>query len=315
MTRFILPPVLVVLAAVGLVPRTEARESAPARASEILFERDVEYAMSEHAPATLNLARPRASTPPLPCIVVIHGGGWASGRKEQHDDLVRVLAQEGFVAATISYGLCPLCPWPAQIHDVKAAVRFLRSNAKRFGIDPERMAAMGFSAGAHLAMLLGTVDPEDGLEGTGNPSVSSKVQAVVAFFGPTDMDLLADAAKTELQRKVKREALNRLLGPNFAKDASRMSPVRYVNEGDAPMLIFQGTRDRLVPYQQAIRMLEKLHEAKVQAEITFHVGAGHGWGDPLLAASVNQARHFLDRQFRPGRVEPFRARLRAARRR
>ena len=314
MTRFVLPLALLVLAAATLGLPSEARESAPAKPADVLFERDIEYAKSEHAPATLNLARPGDAASPRPCVVVIHGGGWASGRKEQHDDLIRVLAQEGFVAATISYGLCPTCPWPAQIHDVKTAVRYLRTHAKRFGIDTQRMAALGFSAGAHLAMLLGTVDPDDGLEGPSDGSVSSKVQAVVAFFGPTDMEKLADSGKTAFQRKVKREALNRLLGPHFAKDAGSMSPVRYVDAGDAPILIFQGTRDPLVPYDQAITMMETLHEAKVDAEITFLVGARHGWGDPLLAATVNQARHFLDRKLRPERVESFRARLREARR-
>ena len=247
MTRFALLIAPLALATSLAVVPGEAREPAPA-APTLRFERDITFGKNEQAVLTLNLARPADDGVARPCVVVIHGGGWSAGRKEQHDDLIKVLAQDGFVAATISYGLCPQCPWPAQIHDVKAAVRFLRSKATAYGIDPTRMAALGFSAGAHLAMLLGTLDPQDGLEGPeAKDYPSSKVQAVIAFFGPTDMEQLVDTGKTELQRKLKRQALSHLLGPRFAEDVGGMSPIRYVDGNDAPMLIFQGTRDRLVP--------------------------------------------------------------------
>lgn len=312
MPRTVLLILLATIGTISLVLPGEAREPAPA-APAVRVDRDVEYAQGAEGPLSLNVARPADAKGALPCVVVLHGGGWAAGRKEQHDNLIQVLAQEGFVAATVGYSLCPGCPWPAQIHDAKAAVRFLRAKAQDYHIDPARIAALGFSAGAHLAMLLGTLDPADGLEGPDDVAyASSKVQAVVAFFGPTDMEGLVNAAKTDLQRRLKRQALNTLLGPIFAKDASAMSPIRYVDSSDAPMLIFQGTRDRLVPYGQSIAMLERLHEAKVRAEVTFLVGAGHGWPDPLLSATVSQTEHFLDRMFRPQRVERFAQRLRTA---
>src|SRR5262249_22409445 len=144
----------------------------------------------------LDLAMPKDGDGPFPAVVCIHGGGWRGGSRQDLTrsipplggrSLIEYLAGRGYVAATVSYRLAPKDKFPAQIEDCKAAVRWLRANAKKYKINPERFGAVGFSAGGHLVSLLGTSDKDDALEGNGgNPEQSSRVQAVVNFFGPTD---------------------------------------------------------------------------------------------------------------------------------
>src|SRR5256885_1883508 len=154
----------------------------------VAYEKDVEFGSGGDATLKLDIARPEKADKRLPCIVVIHGGGWRGGNFKVHVPQIFDFAKQGYVSATVQYRLVPAARWPAQIEDVKCAVRYLRANAEKYGIDKERFGAIGFSAGAHLSMLLGTMDQKDGLEGSGgNANESSKVQAVVSYFGPTDL--------------------------------------------------------------------------------------------------------------------------------
>jgi acetyl esterase/lipase len=290
------------LAAFSLVALT-LRADRPARADEpvVEFHAAVEFGRAGGLPLLLDLARPRAEGGRRPAILVLHGGGWTAGSRTDHGDLVRILAARGFVAATADYRLAPTHPWPAQIEDAKCAVRYLRANADRWGIDRSKIGAVGFSAGAHLAMLLGTMEPEDGLEGNGgSPEASSRVVAVVSWFGPTDLD------GADLPEPGKR-LLDALLGPAFRADRGAASPVRYLDAGDAPMLLLQGSRDRLVPRTQALAMLEALDRVGVPSEVRFHVPHGHGWGPPLLADSLEDTIRFLERRLlgrRPAMPRP-----------
>src|SRR6476660_900073 len=130
----------------------------------------------------MDIARPEKAAKPAPCIVVIHGGGWRGGNFKVHVPQILDFAKRGYVSATVQYRLVPTARFPSQIEDVKCAVRYLRANADKYNIDKNRIGAIGFSAGAHLSMLLGTMDKKDGLEGDGgSPSESSKVQAVVSY--------------------------------------------------------------------------------------------------------------------------------------
>jgi acetyl esterase/lipase len=249
----------------------------------VVFERDIVYGKGGDEELKLNLARPKAQTGPTPCVVVIHGGGWAAGHRNQHDPQTWELAKRGYVSATISYRLTAKAIFPAQIEDVKCAIRFLRANAEKYQIDPQRIGAVGFSAGAHLSMILGTMGKDDGLEGEGgNPEQSSQVNAVVAFFGPTDFTL----EYPEASRKI---VQNFLGGTKEQKPDNyrKATPITYVSKGDAPTLLIQGTKDPLVPHQQAYVMADALTAAGVPGRVDLIVGAGHGWGGAELLRTAD----------------------------
>ena len=247
---------------------------------EIEVNDDIQYGKGGGENLQLDLARPKALDirlhKPAPCIVFIHGGGWAGGNRKAHHGRMEKAAKEGFVSATISYRLVKddKNRWPAQIEDCKCAVRWLRENADDLGIDPQRIGAFGDSAGAHLSMLLGTMDKQDGLEGDGgSASYSSKVQAVVGYYGPTDLT----AEYPPASRGIVQNFIGGPLGDR-RDDYRRASPMTYVNAGDAPMLLFQGTKDVLVPYEQAFKMATALTDAGVPGRVEILLGHGHGWG-------------------------------------
>lgn len=239
----------------------------------------------------IDLAKPTKVATPRPCILVIHGGGWRGGDRSVHSDAVIKLADQGYVAATVSYRLVPSARFPAQIEDVKAAVRFLRANAKEYSLDPNKIGAIGFSAGAHLSMLLGTMDKEDGLEGEGgNLEHSSKVQAVVAFFGPTD--LAADDYPEIVVGML--DDLVDSKGPESIPAKKKASPITYVSKGDAPTLIFHGTKDKLVPWNQATKMADALDKHGVPGRVELLIGADHGWGGTEIFRTLDQSMKFFD---------------------
>ncbi len=273
--------------------------SAPAAAEapeDVDFRPDIVYGRVGEEDLKLNLSIPAEASGKLPCLLIIHGGGWAGGDRAQHNDLTWLYARQGYVCATLGYRLVPRHIFPAQVEDVKCAVRFLRANAEKFHIDPERIGAAGFSAGAHLAMMLGVMDAGDGLDASGgSEGFSSKVQAVVAFFGPTDFSL-------ELPEKA-RPLYEGFLGGKIAdrSDAYRLaSPVTYVSKGDAPMLLFQGTADPLVPYGQAVKMAEAMQKAGVPGRVELLVGADHGWGGAELHRSAAVTHAFLAEHLKDG---------------
>jgi acetyl esterase/lipase len=267
----------------------------PKAPDDILFERDLVYGKGADVELKLNLGRPKQQSGPTPCIVIVHGGGWTQGNKNGHDPQVQELARKGYVAATVAYRFAPKYTFPAQIEDVKCAVRFLRANADKYNIDKDRIGAVGFSAGAHLSMLLGTMDKEDGCEGEGgNPDQSSKVNAVVAWFGPTDL-----TTNDWPERVVK--LLDALCGgtkqekPDVFKKAS---PVTYVNAGDAPTLLIHGTKDGLVPWTQATLMADALTKAGVLGRVDLILGANHGWGGDELKRTADETTAFFEQVFK-----------------
>ncbi len=276
--------------------------SAPLRAADpppdVVFEKDVVYGKGGGADLKLDLSRPKdAQGKKLPCVVVIHGGGWAAGDKSGHDDLTWKFARRGYVSATVGYRFAPADVFPAQVNDVKCAVRFLRANADKYGLDPRRIGAVGFSAGAHLSMMLATMDKEDGLEGDGGSADQpSKVQAAVSYFGPTDL------SATDIPDRAK-EIVKGFIGGTPAekpREYRQASPLTYVSPGDAPMLLFQGTRDPLVPHTQAIAMTEAMTRYNVPGRVELLVGASHGWGGRELEHTLDQTSAFFDQYLKPG---------------
>jgi acetyl esterase/lipase len=284
-----------VLALVPLVVAALTLAAAPPTPPQSIdFQPDITYATVAGEELKLNLSKPKDAKGPLPCVLVIHGGAWRAGNRNDHNDITWKFANRGFVCATISYRFCPKYPFPAQVQDVKGAARFLRANAEKFGIDPKRLGAVGFSAGAHLSMMLGTMDKEDGLDDVGeHTDQSSKVQAVVAYFGPTDFHL----PYPDVTKPLIRDFLNGTPAeaPEVAKKAS---PITYVTPGDAPMLLFQGTKDPLVPHQQAFAMAEALTKAGVPGRVEILIGAGHGWTGQDLARTAEGTFKFFEERLK-----------------
>ncbi|NBV23033.1 MAG: alpha/beta hydrolase [Proteobacteria bacterium] len=251
-----------------------------ARAAELVipdnvtFERDIEYANAGGAHVQLNLARPKGVAGPLPAVLCIHGGGFRAGSREGYNKLILTLAQRGFVAATISYRLAPMHQFPAAVHDTKAAVRWLRANAAKYGIDPARIGVTGGSAGGHLAQFLGVTAGVKDFEGEDNPGFSSTVTCVVNVYGPSDF------TKSYGKSVDAHVVLPMWLGGNLETALAKhiqSSPLNWVTPNAAPTLILHGTEDKYVAYEQAVWMRDRLTACGVPVELITLEGAGHGF--------------------------------------
>ncbi len=241
----------------------------------VVFEPDVEYARPAGQPLQLDLARPAEGAGPFPAVVCIHGGGFRAGSRQGYDGLCLKLAQQGYVAVTVTYRLAPRYPFPAAVHDVKAAVRWLRANAAKYHIDPERIGATGGSAGGHLAQFLGVTADVKQFEGDGgNARQSSRVCCVVNYYGPSDF------TKSYGKSVDAAEVLPLFLGGNLEKERRRhiaASPLYWVTPNAAPTLCVHGTEDRYVAHEQAVWLVERLKAADVEADLLTLEGAGHGF--------------------------------------
>jgi acetyl esterase/lipase len=269
--------------------------------AKVEIERDLVYGKGGDVDLMLDMARPAGVKGPVPCIVCVHGGGWRFGSRQdlskpmpQLDgkmSLIELLASKGYVAVSISYRLSAAAKFPAQIEDCKAAVRWLRANAKKYNIDPDWIGAVGFSAGGHLVCLMGAADKSDGLEGKGgNPDQSSRVQAVVSFFGPTDFTIKS------WPEAVEKELLVPFLGASYDKDPAiykKASPITYVNKNSPPFLFIHGTKDALVGIDQSEKMQKKLEDAGVSAQLIRMEGFGHGWGGKDALKSFDDSLKFF----------------------
>lgn len=218
---------------------------------------------------------PNPSGPAVPLAVYIHGGAWSAGDKlkDGYYNLVRPkLLAQGVAVTSIDYRFAPRDPFPAQIIDVAYAVRYLRANAKRLRIDPDRIAAFGTSAGGHLASLLGTVDRSAGFDVGALKSTSSRVKAVVDISGPVDLTDTAFPEVTDISIQVAFGVIGGTAGdPALVK----ASPLAYVSTGDAPFLVVHGTVDELVPNEQSVRFASQLKGAGVPVELVTVIGGDH----------------------------------------
>jgi len=251
---------------------------------------DITYAKAGDRELKLDLARPAGGKGPYPCVVLLHGGGWRMGNKKDVRSWLPFLAGEGYVAASVGYRLAPDATFPAPIEGAKTAVRVLRAHADKYGIDKDRVAALGWSAGGHLACLLGLTGPKCGFEGTACPDQSSRVQAVVDFFGPTD---LAAFGNNDLAQ---RGMLAPFIGTKFGDNPAaheRASPVKYVSKDAPPFLIFHGTKDWVVPIEQSRALAEKLKDVGVSVKLVEVPGEGHGWEGKPNAETTRRTLEFL----------------------
>jgi acetyl esterase/lipase len=278
-----LPPLrragfLVVLTAAVLASRPALAQNAAPKLrvpDGVAWEPDVEYANPDGQHLQLDLARPKSDDGPFPAVVCIHGGGFRAGTRQGYDDLCLRLAERGYVAVTVTYRLAPKYRFPAAVHDVKAAVRWLRANAGKYHIDPHRIGTTGGSAGGHLAQFLGLTANVPAFEGDGgNPEQSSRVACVVNFFGPSDF------TKSYGKSVDAAQVLPLFLGGNL-ETAHHLhivaSPLYWVTPDAAPTLCIHGKEDKYVAHEQAVWIVDRLKAADVEAELLTLEGAGHGF--------------------------------------
>lgn len=243
--------------------------------------RDLEYVSGGGHERSLDLYLPeKKPDEKLPLVIWIHGGAWRTGDKA--GDQALWLLKDGFATASINYRPSPQARFPAQIEDCKAAIRFLRSRAGDFGLDPDHFGVWGSSAGGHLAALLGVTGGVEQLEGNSDkPNISSRVQAVCDFFGPSDLLTLSaqSAADSAVQHDDPGSPASQLIGGPLQQNVEKAraaSPLTYVTPDDPPFLIVHGDDDRYVPVAQSWELQGTLQKAGVKSAIHVIKGGGHG---------------------------------------
>ena len=278
-------------------------------APSLQTDRNVVYAEVDGVKLKMDIVRPK-SPGPHPAAVGFHGGAWKHGSK---DDLSRslpeifdfggtggrsmldYLAEHGYVAVAVQYRLAPQYKWPAQIVDAKTSIRFLRENAKKYDIDPDHIGAFGFSAGGHIAALLGTVEKNEGLEGKLYLDESSAVECVVDYFGPTDMSLFCETPGIESAFMVP------LFGCKYASHEDvykQASPLYHVKKTSAPTLICHGTADIIVPIIHSERFYDKLQSLGVKSKLIEEKGKFHGWTGEAAVETRDASMKFFDEQLK-----------------
>lgn len=246
----------------------------------------------------LDLYLPKNATGNSPMILCLHGGGWNHGNKKHCPAVMMV--KDGYAVASIQYRLTQEAPFPAQIEDCKAAVRWLRANAEKYHFNAKRIGVWGHSSGGHLAALLGTSGGVAALEGTGkNANFSSRVQAVCEISGPADLVRMYQDISTPTENtKSQKEALEALFGgPLDAKKAVAVaaSPINYISKDDPPFLIIHGEEDETVPVSQSRLFAAALKKAGVSVILDVAVGRGHGAGGPRFEPTI---KAFFDKNIR-----------------
>jgi acetyl esterase/lipase len=262
--------------------------------------RDLPYVTNGHPRQKLDLYLPKEGRE-LPLIIWVHGGAFRLGSKE--DDVPLGYLAAGYALASINYRLSQHAIFPAQIQDCKAAVRWLRANAGRFSLDPHRFGAWGPSAGGHLVAMLGTAGDVREFDVGENLEQSSRVQAVVDYFGPTDFcQMDAHRVPGGMVHEPPDSPESELVGGPIQENQDRVAkadPITYVTPNAPPFLVVHGDQDPLVPHHQSVLLEAALRQAGVP--VSFHTvrGAGHGgFTDPQVTQLTQE---FLARHLEPGK--------------
>ena len=260
--------------------------------------RNISYAGTDNARQTLDLALPIKSTTdkPLPVLVFIHGGGWRGGRKDGGLHRIHGFLKSGnYAGVSVGYRLSDEVKWPAQIHDCKAAIRWIRANAKKHGLDGDKIAVHGTSAGGHLVAMLGTSSSVKAMDGSigHHTGQSTKVACVVDYFGPTNF-LRMDDFESRIVHDAADSPESQLIGGQIQDNQRKTltaDPISYVSKEDSPFLIMHGTEDMAVPYNQSVILHSALKRADVPSALLTVTGGGHGVGGGVLDEYVQK---FID---------------------
>ncbi|MBM4076939.1 MAG: hypothetical protein FJ267_15020, partial [Planctomycetes bacterium] len=281
----------------------------------VRIEKGIRYGRGGDTDLFLDLASPVTIVSKHPAIVFIHGGGWYTGNRDQYHNEIRMAAERGYVAVTVSYRLTPFenrktrtdqpanC-FPAQIEDIKCAIRWLRANAEKYHVDSERIGIKGSSAGGHLSLLAGVTSTEMGFEGTGgNSGVSSRVQAVVNYYGPTDL-LKLHASGTKASLMVEQlmggaPGKDSLLNSNKILDPYQLaSPIHHLSADDPPILSIHGDKDPIVPIDQATSFDERAKSKGVSHVLLRFADQAHGFSGESRKTAIEASFTFFDRHLK-----------------
>ncbi len=257
-----------------------AQEIPPLRVPDgIETYRDLAYVTNGHRNQKLDLYVPKGGTR-FPLIIWVHGGGFMKGSKNQALPVEAGYLKDGYAVASVDYRFSQDAPFPAQIEDCKAAVRWLRAHADEYHLDPKHFAAWGSSAGGHLVAMLGTAGKVKAFDVGDNLKFSSRVQAVVDYFGLTDLAVLPEHSQAADSPE------SRLIGGAIRDNpekARRASPLTYVSKDAPPFLIVHGSADPVVPHRQNELLEAALKKAGVPATLYTVQGGGHGgFKDPKV---------------------------------
>ena len=280
------------LSATGTAYRDLIAQREPANAGAT--HRDIPYCTADGVALKLDLAYPKNfANKPAPIAVFIHGGGWTAGNKNGGTNTAdaKELLARGYIVAALDYRLAPQFKWPAQITDVKCAIRYLRAHATQYQINPTKIGVWGSSAGGHLVAMLGTTDTSAGFDVGEYLTHSSRVQAVVDLFGPADLPALL-STNAQLVG-------NRVFGSTSRDDSVliQASPITYITRDDPPFLILQGDQDKTVPLAQSETLNAKLQAGGVPTQLVIVKNAGHGFaptGGPISPTRTELTKLLAD---------------------
>lgn len=249
------------------------------------------YAVSGGRNMKLDIYKPKSSNGPVPVIFFVHGGGWAIGTRRIIEPAFVRQVKRGYALVSISYSLSNKASWPVQIHEVKAALRWVQAHAHAHGLDPQRVVAAGGSAGAHLAIIAALSGPGE-LEGDlGEQGTSTEVRAVIAFYPPTD--LMGIYAKGRLGRR----SVTALLGGHPGKKSEALeqaTPATHVRADAPPIYIVHGTIDHVVPYTHATALLQTVQSVGGDVELVTLPGVAHADWRFNSGKALAEVEGFLD---------------------
>lgn len=251
--------------------------------------RDLEYARPDGRPLRLDVFLPSERSRPVPCVMVIAGGGFLAQERSRFGFVAAHLAARGFAAAAIDYRGAPDHTFPATIADAKAAVRWVRAHARELAVDPARIGAIGQSAGGHLAAMLAVSAGVAELEGAAEQDgAASRIQSAVALAGVFDfISRLKDGGHQRRAIEEKRRTNGAWVGEPFSVTSERWrraSPIHYVTTDDAPVLFVHCRGDMTAPFPQSVQMFEALRTLSPRSKLVLYDGGGH---NVLRATGIN----------------------------
>lgn len=253
------------------------------------LQKNVEYGKVNDRPLQLDLYKPKNVEGKVPGLIFIHGGGWKTGKRQDYRVYTTWFAEQGYVVATIGYRLSKEAKFPAAVEDAKCAVRWMRASADTLGVDPEKIAVIGGSAGGHLAMMVGYSADGKTYEGNGgHPEFSSRVAAVVDIYGPFDLDTPEGKSAGVVKDFLGKDSYEQ--APELWK---QLSPSTYLDAGDPPTLILHGTMDEIVPVSQADLLASRLESLRVPYRLIRLEGWPHTM-DAALPMNVFCRRQILN---------------------